>query len=81
MEIERDFLCTESKFEELMTEIFDNAKKKGEITTSLSSALIYDFLQGLVFTKVKNWYQQKNMGDINESIDEIVNFIGKGIGF
>jgi AcrR family transcriptional regulator len=81
MEIERDFLCTESKFEELMTEIFDNAKKKGEITTSLSSALIYDFLNGLVFNKEKNWYKQKNMGDINESIDEIVNFIGKVIGF
>lgn len=56
-------------------------KKKGEITTSLSSTLIYDFLQGLVFTKVKNWYQQKSMGNINEAIDEILSFIGKGIGF
>jgi TetR/AcrR family fatty acid metabolism transcriptional regulator len=81
MEIERDFLCTESKFEELIIEIFDNAKKKGEITTSLSSTLIYDFLQGLVFIKVKNWYQQKSMGNINEAIDEILSFLGKGIGF
>lgn len=80
LEIEKDFLCVECKLKELMTGIFDNAREKGEITTCLSSTLIFDFLQGLIFTKVKNWYQQKNMGDINEAIDEILIFFGKGIG-
>jgi len=79
MEIERDFLIGESKFEELMTGLFDDAREKGEITTALSSARIYDFLQGVIFVMVKNWYQQKSMENIDDAVDQILSFLGNGI--
>ncbi len=81
MEIEKDFLCSDCKFEELMTGLFDHAKEKGEITTGLKSELIFDFFQGMLFTKVKKWHQQKTMGNIDEAVDEILTFLGNGLGY
>ena len=63
-----------------MTGLFDDAREKGEITTALTSTRIYDFLQGLVFAMVKNWYQQKSMEDIDDAVDQILSFLGNGIG-
>lgn len=81
LEIEKDFLYAENKIEELMTGLFNSAKERNEVATRLNSKLIFDFFQGLVFTKVKKWHQQKNMGDINEAVGEILTFLSGGLGY
>jgi hypothetical protein len=66
---------------ELMTVLFDNAKEKGEITSVLNSELLFDFLQGFIFTKVKKWHQQKKLENIHEAVDQILIFISRGLGY
>ncbi len=80
MEIEKDFLRVEDRLERLIVELIESAREKGEISSNLSSILIYDFIQGLFLVKVKIWHQNKSMGDVNKAIEAILSFIGKGIG-
>lgn len=80
-EIEKDFLTGEDRLSDLMTELFDTARGKGEIATELNSELLFDFFQGLIFTKIKKWHQRKKMGNIDEAVDQIVTFLAKGFGY
>lgn len=80
LEIEKKFLYCEKKMDEIMIAMFDRAKEKGEITTSLKSEVLFEFFQGFLFTRIKKWHQEKKMGDIDETIDEILMFSEMGMG-
>jgi AcrR family transcriptional regulator len=78
--IEREFLTCEGKMIRLMIALFDNAKIKGEITSQLPSEVLFDFFQGILFVRVKQWHQQKKMEAVDEAVDEILCFLEKGMG-
>ena len=80
MKIKREFLSGESEMAEMMITMFDNAKEKKEITTSLDSKVLFEFYQGLLFSKVKKWHQQKKMDDVATTVEEIMTFMGSGLG-
>ena len=80
MEIKKDFLSSESEMAGMMIDMFDNAKKKNEITTRLDSKVLFEFYQGILFSKVKKWHLQKKMDDITTTIEEIITFLSNGLG-
>jgi AcrR family transcriptional regulator len=81
MNIEKAFLCGESEMARTVIAMFDNAKEKKEISSLLDSRVLFEFYQGLVLSRVKKWQQQKKMDDIHHTVDEIVCFLGEGLGF
>ena len=80
MSVEEEFLCCETKMDKLLTTIFDRAKEKGEINSSLSTDTLLDFFDGILLMRVKKWHLQKKMDDLQETIDEILEFIMHGMG-
>lgn len=80
LKIEEDFLISENKLAEITKDMFDNARKEGEITTPLSTEFIIDFFQAIIFTKIKKWYQEKCMENITKAINEILVFLSNGLG-
>lgn len=81
MKIEKEFLTSESKIAEVIIRLFNSAKAKGEITTSLDSKTMLEFYHGILFTRVKRWHQQAQMGDIDSTVEEMVSFLAKGLGY
>lgn len=81
MKIEKEFLTSESKVAEIIIGLFNSAKARGEITTSLDSETIVEFYHGILFTRVKRWHQQKRIGDIGSTVDEMVTFLATGLGY
>lgn len=81
MKIEKEFLTSESKFAEIVIRLFDKAKEKGEITSPLDSEILFDFFQGLLFSIIKKWYEQKKAGNIKEAVDKLLVFLAGGLGY
>lgn len=81
MKIEKEFLTSESKFAEIIIRLFNNARSKGEISTPLDSEVLFEFFQGLLFSKVKVWHEQKKVGNIKKEVDEILVFLADGLGY
>lgn len=79
--IQKEFITCENELAELMIYLLDDAKARGEIKTKVNSELVFDIFQGVIFTKVKKWYQMKKMENIPEAVDEIVAFFSGGLGF
>lgn len=80
LNVEKEFLFGESEMCKTVIEMFDNAKEKKEITTSLDSSVLFEFYQGLIISRVKKWHQQKEMEDIPHAVDEITLFLSNGLG-
>lgn len=80
MNIEKAFLSGESEMAETVIKMFDDAKDKQEITSSLDSKVLFEFYQGLILSRVKRWHQKKKMEDIENAIDEILSFLSEGLG-
>ena len=80
MKAEKEYIVCENKMSRLMIGLFENAKKKGEISSQLNSEVFFDFFQGIIFIKIKKWYQQKKMDDISVTIEEILAFFSAGLG-
>lgn len=80
MKIEEAFLSGENEMARTVIEMFENAKEKKEITSGLDSRVLFEFYQGLILSRVKKWHQQKKMEDIQYAIDEIICFLGEGLG-
>lgn len=80
-EIEDEFITHESKFSQIITQILNYAKEKGEISPSLNSDILFEFFTGIVLSEVKIWRRRKKVGNIEQRTEEILQFLSGGIGY
>ncbi len=79
-EIEREYLEIEETFRQKNHALMLRAKKRGEIESTLSPESLFRFVDGTLFSTIKEWRRTKQMGDIDQTIDEIILFLQTGFG-
>lgn len=72
------------KFQDTMQQLFitkiENGKKSGEIASTLDNKMIANQLEALIKGVFQRWWQDGKMGEIENEITGITQFISSGLG-
>ncbi len=60
-------------------DLVQDAKDKGEIKTPLSAKNIHSLFDAIIDGTVREWHSNRKMGDIEETVDQLVGFILNGL--